>query len=241
MTAPVGWRERLPDSRRPHAAEDLPDDVRDEFRRLCDQARPILALPDEAPTHSVVRRAVEAADVLRNAAGDLYGEAELRPLLSFLSRYPVRPYLEKVDGNVYRGSRPTAPDINTAPVLKALGVRSTPNLCAERPDGDTPYLGQPAVLQTRSVPLVDEAPPSPAHIRAALDYVTAPALQPIYVHCEAGRGRTGVIVACYRVAVCGWTLPDARAEAEHFGCSIPDQIASVETFVGLHRRQPSGT
>lgn len=38
-----------------------------------------------------------------------------------------------------------------------------------------------------------------------LDFANDPAHQPTYVHCEAGKGRTGCAVACYRMAIQGWT------------------------------------
>ena len=45
-----------------------------------------------------------------------------------------------------------------------------------------------------------------------LDFATNPKNSPCYVHCEAGKGRTGVASACYRMAVEGWPPEKAIAE-----------------------------
>ena len=52
----------------------------------------------------------------------------------------------------------------------------------------------------------------------------------VYIHCEAGKGRTGVGVACYRMAALGWDMADAVREAKNFGCSTPDQLEFIEDF-----------
>ena len=51
-----------------------------------------------------------------------------------------------------------------------------------------------------------------------------------YLHCEAGIGRTGVMTACYRMAVMGWSPQDAQLEAVNFGCAAPDQLGFIQKF-----------
>jgi hypothetical protein len=59
------------------------------------------------------------------------------------------------------------------------------------------------------------------------------------VHCEAGTGRTGVMIACYGLQQ-GWDTADAGQEARNFGCSMPDQIAFIQQYRPATRCPPEG-
>ena len=63
-----------------------------------------------------------------------------------------------------------------------------------------------------------------------LDFTTKPANMPVYVHRQAGKGRTGVAVACYPMAVEKWPPEKALAEARAFGLKVPDQLDFVMQF-----------
>ena len=52
----------------------------------------------------------------------------------------------------------------------------------------------------------------------------------VYLHCEAGKARTGVMAACYRMAVMGWSPAAALLEARNIGCFIPDQLDLIQDF-----------
>jgi protein-tyrosine phosphatase len=211
-----------------HALEDLPADARA-------QAAEIASLPSGL---SLRRRIF---DELENAGLDSYGELERVRLLHFLSDYPVAPYTYDVSPVMSRGQRPTAQKL--ADLVRCGHYRATVNLCAEMTGGDGPLIGQTGLaseLATYHVPVVDMWPPSVAQVIALLDLLTGPQTGRTYMHCEAGQGRTGVAVACYRMAVMGWSAADALTEAKNFGCSVPMQQAFIQAFgLMLKRKDPA--
>jgi hypothetical protein len=86
------------------------------------------------------------------------------------------------------------------------------------------------VLRTKHVLVTDMESPTIAQLIEILDLLSGPDAEATYVHCEAGKGRTGVVIACYRMAVMGWGIDDAVTEAVNFGCCIPAQQAFIREF-----------
>jgi len=58
--------------------------------------------------------------------------------------------------------------------------------------------------------------PSTEKIQQFLTIVNDPANQPVYVHCQGGRHRTGVMTAIYRMTGEGWTGDRAFAEMKQY-------------------------
>ena len=201
----------------PRAVEDLPPDGWDKL--------PALASAPER--HPLWQRILdEVADI----GLDSYGDLETVPLLHFLSQYPVTAYTYPVAPELSRGERPSLAKLRD---LAGQGYRRTVNLCAETLGGDTPLIttaGLLGTLDTVHVPIVDMHNPTLAQVVQLLDLLTAPGAPRTYLHCEAGKCRTGVMVACYRMAVMGWAEADAFTEAENFGCSVPLQRAFIQEF-----------
>ena len=56
-----------------------------------------------------------------------------------------------------------------------------------------------------------------AEVVRFLSLVTDTNNLPVFVHCERGADRTGMMCAMYRVAVCGWTKQQAIAEMKYGG------------------------
>jgi hypothetical protein len=200
-----------------YAFEDLAEDVRE-------QARMILAVPAGG---SLAKRVIE---VTTDAAADVYGSLEKVKLLHFLSQYPVTPYTYPINGHLSRGSRPSQAKLV---LLARQSYAVTVNLCAEMDGGDAPQIhnaGLAASLKTQHIPITDGTPPRLDQVIEFLQLLAAPETGRTYLHCEAGRARTGVMTACYRMAVMGWSPQDAHMEARNFGCSIPDQLDFIEDF-----------
>jgi hypothetical protein len=145
-------------------------------------------------------------------------------MLSSLSAHT--PYTYKVDDKVIRGSRPAPAKLHR---LYEGGCLATVNLCREMPDGDTGLIDQAGLtrqMDTKHIKIIDNTPPAPDDVAELIDYL-ASSKGLVYVHCEAGVGRTGVMVACHRMEQ-GWTLANALHEASQFGCAMPDQLAFIE-------------
>jgi hypothetical protein len=209
---------------RPHLAralEDLSEEVGQEAA----------AIAGTGPGLSF-RRRVE--DDLETAGLDTYGTLEQSALLRCLSRYPVTPYTYRVSGLASRGQRPDPAKL--AELALGQGYRVTINLCAEMGEGDDPAIaaaGLADALQAHHVPITDMEPPTVEQATEILDLLSGPGAELTYVHCEAGKGRTGVAIACYRMAVMGWSAADALTEAGHFGCFAPAQLAFIRAFGDL--------
>jgi hypothetical protein len=198
--------------------EDLPSEVRQQAAEI-------------AATEPGISLRQRILDELETIGLDTYGTLEQAPLLHFLARYPITPYTYRISGLVARGQRPDAGKLADLAVRRRY--RATINLCAEMTEGDGPAIataGLTGVLRTFHVPVTDMEPPTLAQVTEILDLLSGPGAELTYVHCEAGKARTGVAIACYRIAVTGWSIADALTEAINFGCSVPGQQAFIREF-----------
>lgn len=188
-----------------HALGHIKDEVVDEARRLVGDVKQL---------------AQEVVWTVEDGAAEAVGVAELAGL-----RYPVKTYEAKVSDGLYRGSRI---DFAGMQALKAQGIRGVVNLCLENND-DAPNAAKLG-LRALHVPILDNSAPTEAQMKMFIDFARDSANQPVYVHCEAGKGRTGTAVACYRIAVMQWTADQALAEARQFGLALHNQIAFIQKF-----------
>ena len=106
-----------------------------------------------------------------------------------------------VNDNYYRGAQPAGRDYAD---LAALGVKTVVDLTE---DGD---VNEPGIVQSRGmkffrIPMTTHAQPAPQAVAQFLKLVNDPANQPVYVHCQGGRHRTGIMTAVYRMVKDGWT------------------------------------
>ncbi|HYJ32561.1 MAG TPA: tyrosine-protein phosphatase [Candidatus Binatia bacterium] len=67
--------------------------------------------------------------------------------------------------------------------------------------------------------LFSAQPPTQAQVRQFLSVVTDSTQYPVFIHCHAGKDRTGAMSAIYRMEACGWTKDEALAEMDSFGFS----------------------
>ena len=157
---------------------------------------------------------------ITDAAGAALGYLEMIGL-----KYPVKEYRAQVSEGLWRGSRLDRDDMAE---LKALGIKLIVNLCAENDADEKP--AEIFGIKALHIKIIDNEPPKFPQVMEFLTAVNKPENQPAYVHCEAGKGRTGVMVACYRIAVQGWGADAAVEEAKRMGMAMPDQEQFIRVF-----------
>jgi tyrosine-protein phosphatase SIW14 len=117
-----------------------------------------------------------------------------------------------VNNHYYRGAQPTSADY---PDLAALGVKTVIDLTRDGRD-DEKGLVEAAGMKFVRIPLTTTEAPAGMAITQFLALVTDPANQPVYVHCQGGRHRTGTMTAIYRMTQEGWTPARAYEEMKQY-------------------------
>ena len=125
------------------------------------------------------------------------------------------PNLGQVTPTLFRGGQPKKEGY---PKLKEMGIEIVVNLRDDQ-DEVTEERGIVERLGMRfvSIPWKARRGPSDGQVAEFLELLRANAQRKIFVHCKAGKERTGVMIAAYRIAAQGWTAPQALDEMEYFG------------------------
>ena len=116
----------------------------------------------------------------------------------------------QVGPNLYRGAQPTATGLTE---LKKMGVKTVVNLRAFHSDDsklkNTGLKHERFHMKTWHGEDED--------VIRFLKIATAPDSQPVFVHCQHGSDRTGVMCAMYRLTVQDWTKEEALKEMAQGG------------------------
>jgi protein tyrosine phosphatase (PTP) superfamily phosphohydrolase (DUF442 family) len=115
------------------------------------------------------------------------------------------PNLHKVSPDLYRGAQPTAAGIRQ---LKDMGIKTIINLRSFHSDKDE--IGDVGIGYEHIY--FKPWHPEEEEIVRFLKIVTDKHKTPVFVHCQHGADRTGLMCAIYRVAVCGWSKESALDE-----------------------------
>ena len=118
----------------------------------------------------------------------------------------------QVSGAYYRGAQPKESDYAD---LAALGVKTVIDLTKDG-DPQEPSLAQAAGMRFYRIPMTTHETPSAEKVAQFLKLVDDPANGPVYVHCQGGRHRTGVMTAIYRMSNDHWTADQAFAEMKKY-------------------------
>lgn len=122
----------------------------------------------------------------------------------------VPPNFGKITENIYRGAQPI--DFKE---LELIGIRTVLNL--RNDEHYSKELAKDAGLVYKNIPMSSRQTPKISNIQQALDIIQNPKNQPVYVFCESGKHRTGVVIAVWRVIEEGWDKKKAWAEAYEYG------------------------
>jgi protein tyrosine/serine phosphatase len=125
----------------------------------------------------------------------------------------------QVDANYYRGAQPDGRDYDD---LAALGVKTVIDL-TQGGRRDEQRMVERAGMTFYRIPLTTTERPSEPALKEFLSIVNDPARQPVYVHCQGGQHRTGVMTAVYRMTKYGWTDTKAYDEMKEY---------KFKTFIG---------
>ena len=133
-----------------------------------------------------------------------------------------------VDEQLWRGA---APSRSTYRDLAADGVTTVVDLRAEVGIHIDTELLDDLGLQLVRIPMRDGQAPTDAQVREFLDAVRR-SEGPVYVHCGAGVGRTGTMVAAYLVATGGASGLDAMRGNLTVGPPSLEQLAFAASLDG---------
>ncbi|MEW6086803.1 MAG: dual specificity protein phosphatase family protein [bacterium] len=142
----------------------------------------------------------------------LYAESEGTSNKIFQAKHwaiPVEkaglPNFFKVTDELYRGAQPTSEGIRE---LEKMGIKTVINLRSFHSDkdeiGTTDIKGEHLYVKAWH--------PEEKEVVKFLKIVTDKTKTPVFVHCQHGADRTGLMVAMYRIAALGWTKDEAIEE-----------------------------
>jgi tyrosine-protein phosphatase SIW14 len=135
----------------------------------------------------------------------------------------------RVSDTYYRGAQPEGRDYAD---LAALGVKTVIDLTG---DGDARE-DEAGIVQSQGmkfvrIPMTTHETPSAAKVSQFLKLVNDPASQPVYVHCQGGRHRTGVMTAVHRMTDEGWTAERAFSEMKQYKFGLDFLHPEFKSFV----------
>ena len=133
------------------------------------------------------------------------------------------PNLFRVNVNLYRGAQPTREGFAN---LGAMGIKTIVNLRSFHSDRD---LLPPGVAYV-NIPMKGWHVESEDLVRF-LEVANDPERQPVFVHCQRGADRTGLVCAVYRITAEGWTNDRAVEEMRDGGYGFWPGWANITKYL----------
>jgi protein tyrosine/serine phosphatase len=143
----------------------------------------------------------------------LIGHADCADVL-VAPNVPITAF-HQVNSDLYRGGRPNAEGLKA---LADLGVKTILNIDNDSASiAEETRIAESLGLREISIPLSGFWTPSDADVDRILAVMADPANAPIYIHCQHGHDRTGLLVGLYRIEIDHWTVADAWTEMLDLG------------------------
>jgi protein tyrosine/serine phosphatase len=121
--------------------------------------------------------------------------------------------VSRVNASYYRGAEPSRQGYER---LASLGIRTVIDLKQEG-IAEEASIVQRLGMRFQSIPMSSTSAPSEDVVAQFLKIVTDPDNEPVFVHCEGGHDRTGVLTAIYRMTHDDWTAEQAFGEMRRHG------------------------
>jgi len=171
------------------------------------------------------RRALESACVAALAVVSLLSAS---PAAQTPPRITIDNF-GRVNEAYYRGAQPRGRDYAD---LAGLGIRMIIDLTGTD-DASRTEASEAAAAGVKFVriPLTMHERPSETAVTQFLGLVNDRTNQPVYVHCQGGKHRTGVMTAVYRITHDGWSADRAYEEMQQYKFGPAFLHATLKNFV----------
>lgn len=159
----------------------------------------------------------------------LLGVAGASAGLIYLQQNQLPKRLAEVDpGILYRSAQPKTAQIDN--VVEEHGIKTLVIVRegTSRAVPDEKEHAQAQGVNVVHIPVESRKPILDEQVEQFFDIVDDPANRPVWVHCSAGRHRTGYFCALYRIERMGWSVDEAMAEMISFGFDMTDQSVVLD-------------
>jgi protein tyrosine/serine phosphatase len=133
----------------------------------------------------------------------------------------------QVNTNYYRGAQPDESDCRA---LKRMGIRTVIDLQQDKKPEEVSWV-QNAGMRYVNIPLSTSRPATAEQTEYFLSLINDPTIWPVYVHCAAGKHRTGEMTAIYRITHDSWTADQAFAEMKQYGFYSFPNHGSLKKYI----------
>src|SRR5262249_24291654 len=152
--------------------------------------------------------------------------------------YEELPNFHQVYENLYRGAQPQHGGVKK---LSELGIKTVINLRGASEEArNEQNQAEASGLRYFNNPVSRPGRPTEEPVAPALAIIDAKENWPVFVHCQRGSDRTGVIIAVYRILRDQWTEEQAIAEAKRFGMARV-QFSKKDYISDYYKRHHSNT